>query len=74
MVYAPPAEDAVRDRVLQNPADHEDVVQRRYLAWSTQAEDMVAVFADAVLINADQEPHNIFESAEAGFLGPGKQL
>lgn len=56
---------------LQHPDDQEDRVTERFLAYQEHVEDIADYYERcAQHINADQDPHTVFEYIESMIVNP----
>ncbi|XP_061117703.1 adenylate kinase 8 [Conger conger] len=68
-LYNPAPSPEVQARLQQNPLDSEAVVQDRLNEYWDQALALQALYPDAVYINAEQDPHSVFEALESRLVG-----
>lgn len=55
----------------KHPDDTEEAIMKRLSAYQIFVDDICEFYEDTVKhINADQDPHTIFESLEAGIVSP----
>lgn len=64
-LYKPAPSPEVQARLQQNPLDSEAAVQARLDEYWDHALALQALYPDAVCINAEQDPHTVFESLES---------
>ncbi|KAH3886530.1 hypothetical protein DPMN_010541 [Dreissena polymorpha] len=70
MLYNPPQTQEVKERLLQHPSDTEDSVRQRLAQYHTYVEEIADYYVDAQHINADQDPHTVFECIESMVVNP----
>ncbi|KAJ8413868.1 hypothetical protein AAFF_G00064660 [Aldrovandia affinis] len=68
-LYKPAPSPEVQARLQQNPQDSEAVVQAQLKEYWAHAPALQALYADAVHIHAEQDPHTVFESLESRLVG-----
>ncbi|KAJ8379716.1 hypothetical protein SKAU_G00004940 [Synaphobranchus kaupii] len=68
-LYKPAPSPEVQARLQQNPLDSEDLVLARLNEYWDRTPDLQALYPDAVYINAEQDPHTVFESLESRLVG-----
>lgn len=69
-LYNPPRTVELKDRGSQHPKDVEDDVRQRLSAFYAYAEEIADFYQDAQHINADQDPHTVFECVESMLVNP----
>ncbi|KAM9743949.1 adenylate kinase 8 isoform 1-T1 [Menidia menidia] len=60
-----PAPPEVQNRLQTAPKDHPQTLRRRLDQYRVQATALQSVFPDSVQIDADQNPHSVFEAIES---------
>ncbi|XP_025904996.1 adenylate kinase 8 [Nothoprocta perdicaria] len=60
----------IQARLLQNPKDKEENIERRLEAYYRNAKDLEEFYEDAFYINADQDPRVVFEFIESCIIKP----
>jgi len=70
MLYNPPRTQQIKDRLTQNPRDCEDEVRKRLATYSAHQEDLQDYYGAAARVNADQDPHTVFEYIESTIVNP----
>ena len=70
MLYNPPGSQEVKDRLARHPKDEPDAVGRRLAQYHLYTEEMSDCYTDAQRINADQDPHTVFECLESMTVNP----
>ncbi len=75
MLYNPPRTQEVKERLEISPVDTEEEVRKRLGQFAAYAEEIQDFYLDAQHINADQDPHTVFECIESMVVDPlPKQL
>ncbi|XP_072176313.1 adenylate kinase 8-like [Diadema setosum] len=69
-LYNPAPTSDIKERLAQHPADFEETIRNRLSAYYTYAEEIGEFYEDAQHINADQDPHTVFESVESMLVNP----
>ncbi|XP_030647836.1 adenylate kinase 8 [Chanos chanos] len=59
----------VRARLRTDPKDSETAVLRRLREYGSRVSGLQAFYPDAVHLNADQDPHTVFEALESRLVG-----
>ncbi|WAR01696.1 KAD8-like protein [Mya arenaria] len=70
MMYNPPQTQEVKERLCQQPSDTEDAVRQRLAQYHTYVEEIADFYLDAQHVNADQDPHTVFECIESMVVNP----
>lgn len=71
LLYNPPRTVEIKERLQLHPKDAEDCVRKRVAAYSTFADEMADFYEDmAQRVNADQDPHTVFENIESLIVLP----
>ncbi|EDV27446.1 uncharacterized protein TRIADDRAFT_53152 [Trichoplax adhaerens] len=71
MHYNPPRTNEIASRLRTHPDDTEDAIMKRLSAYQIFIDDICEFYGNTIKhINADQDPHTIFESLEAGIVSP----
>ena len=61
----------VKERLQIRPADSEDAVRKRLAQYNAYAEELDEYYTDtAQHVNADQDPHTVFECIESMIVNP----
>ncbi|CAM4542634.1 unnamed protein product [Leuciscus chuanchicus] len=68
-VFKPAPGPEVQARLRFDPRNSEARLLKRLKDYRSHAVDMQAFYPQAVYINADQDPHNVFESLESRLVG-----
>uniref|UniRef100_A0A673IRV3 Uncharacterized protein n=1 Tax=Sinocyclocheilus rhinocerous TaxID=307959 RepID=A0A673IRV3_9TELE len=68
-IYKPAPGPDVQSRLRFNPRHSEAELQKRLKEYWNHAVDLQAIYPQAVYINADQDPHTVFESLESRLVG-----
>ena len=64
------APQEVKDRLCVGPKDTEDAVRKVIAQFSVFADEIADFYEEAQRINADQDPHTVFESIESMIVNP----
>uniref|UniRef100_H3AKY9 Nucleoside-diphosphate kinase n=1 Tax=Latimeria chalumnae TaxID=7897 RepID=H3AKY9_LATCH len=59
--YKPPPNQEVQARLQRNPKDTEEKVQVRLDMYYQNMRDLEVFYQDVIHVNADQDPHTVFE-------------
>ncbi|XP_028407699.1 adenylate kinase 8-like [Dendronephthya gigantea] len=71
LLYNPPRTTEVKQRLQTHPEDQEDRVTERFLTYQEHIEDIADYYERTVQhINADQDPHTVFEYIESMIVNP----
>ena len=70
MLYNPPRTQEVKDRLCRSPKDSEDAVRKRLMQYNAYTEEIADFYIDGQHINADQDPHTVFECIESMVVNP----
>ena len=65
MLYNPPRTQEVKDRLKIRPKDTDEAVRKRQSQYQTYIEELQDFYTFGQHINADQDPHTVFESIES---------
>lgn len=69
-LYNPAPTSDIKDRTAQHPADLEEKIRERLAAYYAYSEEISDFYEDAQHINADQDPHTVFECVESMLVSP----
>ncbi|XP_043914567.1 adenylate kinase 8 isoform X2 [Protopterus annectens] len=69
-VYKPPPNPKVQSRLQRNPKDSEDNVQHHLDVYHASVWEMEKFYDNVIHINADQDPHTVFEYIESCIVNP----
>nr|XP_039270982.1 adenylate kinase 8-like [Styela clava] len=71
-LFNPPRTADVKARCVQNPKDKEETVRSRLEDYHVYSEDLTEYYRDdgSVRINADQDPHTVFEFVDSILVNP----
>ncbi|XP_077986552.1 adenylate kinase 8-like [Glandiceps talaboti] len=69
-LYNPPRTQEIKDRCEQNEKDSEEEVKKRLATYQAYAEEIAEFYVNSQHINADQDPHTVFESVESMLVNP----
>ncbi|MGH0155961.1 UNVERIFIED_CONTAM: hypothetical protein FKN15_030324 [Acipenser sinensis] len=64
-LYKAAPSQQIQDRLQMNPRDSAESLQRRLDLYRTNLPELQELYSDAVYVNADQDPHAIFELLES---------
>ncbi|XP_033099160.1 adenylate kinase 8-like [Anneissia japonica] len=64
-LYNPPHSSHIKDRCQRHPDDSDEAVQQRLSAYNAYIEELTDFYKRAQHINADQDPHTVFECIES---------
>ncbi|CAH1787369.1 unnamed protein product [Owenia fusiformis] len=70
MLYNPPRTQEVKERLERHPKDSEENVRKRLSEFNTYMEEISDCYPDCQHINADQDPHTVFECIESMIVNP----
>ncbi|XP_064649202.1 adenylate kinase 8-like [Lineus longissimus] len=70
MMYNPPRTQEVKDRLEVHPKDTDDAVRKRLSGYHAYVEEIADYYVDGQHINADQDPHTVFECIESMVVNP----
>lgn len=60
----------VKDRLRVAPKDEEEAVRKRLAAYHAYSDELADYYVEAQRINADQDPHTVFENIESMVVKP----
>lgn len=70
LIYNPPPSLEMKRRLKTNPKDAEAAVDEDVLSYESPLEDLMDYYATSQTVNADQDPHTVFESIESLLVKP----
>lgn len=70
LLYNPPRTVEIKERLRLHPRDAEDCVKKRMSHYSMFADELADYFEQAQRVNADQDPHTVFENIESLIVLP----
>ncbi|KAK6195868.1 hypothetical protein SNE40_001206 [Patella caerulea] len=70
LLYNPPRTQDVKDRLQRHGKDNDDDVRKRLAQYHAYAEELSDFYVDGQHINADQDPHTVFETLESMIVEP----
>lgn len=70
LLYNPPKNGQIKDRLKQHAEDKETNVLNRLKSYYAFSEKLADAFPEAQVINADQDPHTVFECIEFMIVNP----
>ncbi|XP_070532328.1 adenylate kinase 8-like [Ptychodera flava] len=69
-LYNPPRTQEIKDRCELHVKDSEEEVKKQLATYQAYAEEIADFYEDAQHVNADQDPHTVFESVESMLVNP----
>ncbi|XP_005108850.1 adenylate kinase 8 [Aplysia californica] len=69
-LYNPPRSQEVKDRLWKNPKDGEENVRKLLSQYFAYVEELSDFYLDGQHVNADQDPHTVFECLESMICKP----
>lgn len=70
MLYNPPRSQEVKERLWRNPKNSEENVRKHLSQYFAYVEELSDFYVDGQHINADQDPHTVFEGLESMICKP----
>ena len=70
LLYNPPLSLEVKERLVQHPKDSEEEVRKRLATYHLEVEELGDLYVDGQHVNADQDPHTVFECLESVIVDP----
>ncbi|XP_059148511.1 adenylate kinase 8-like [Physella acuta] len=70
MLYNPPINQEVKDRLWKNEKDNEENVRKLLGQFFAYMEELLDFYTEGQHINADQDPHTVFECLESMICKP----
>ncbi|XP_069121761.1 adenylate kinase 8-like [Argopecten irradians] len=70
MLYNPPRTEDVKERLQKHPKDESEQVNKRLATYNAYVEEISDFYVDAQHVNADQDPHTVFECIESMIVNP----
>ena len=70
LLYNPPRTQEVKDRLCLHPKDEENEVKKRLAGYSVYSDEIADFYEEAQRVNADQDPHTVFETIESQIVNP----
>ena len=70
MLYNPPRTQEVKERLEQHPSDTEQTVKQKLAQYHAYVEEIADYYTEAQHVNADQDPHTVFECIESMIVNP----
>ncbi|XP_071622522.1 adenylate kinase 8 isoform X4 [Heliangelus exortis] len=68
--FRPAPTPEIQARLRQNPRDQEENVEKRVEAYYRNVKELEGFYEDAFYVNADQDPHIVFEFIESCIIKP----
>lgn len=68
--FRPAPTPVIQARLRQNPRDNEENIEKRVEAYYRNAKELEDFYEDAFYVNADQDPHVVFEFIESCIIKP----
>ncbi|XP_040387539.1 adenylate kinase 8 isoform X2 [Cygnus olor] len=69
-MFRPAPTPAIQARLRQNPKDKEENIEKRVETYYRNVKELEEFYEDAFYVNADQDPHVIFEFIESCIIKP----
>ncbi|XP_051492853.1 adenylate kinase 8 isoform X2 [Apus apus] len=69
-IFRPAPTPEIQARLRQNPRDEEENIKQRVETYDRNAKDLEDFYEDAFYVNADQDPHVVFEFIESCLIKP----
>ncbi|XP_052092934.1 adenylate kinase 8-like [Mytilus californianus] len=69
-LYNPPRTQEVKDRLSKHTKDEESKVKSRLSQYHAYVEELADLYTQGQQINADQDPHTVFECIESMIVNP----
>jgi len=69
-LYNPPRSQEVKERLWKNPKDSEENVRKLLSQYFAYVEELGDLYTDGQHVNADQDPHTVFECLESMICKP----
>lgn len=69
-LYNPPRTEEVKARLTRHPKDESGEVHKRLGVYNAYMEEISDFYVDAQHVNADQDPHTVFECIESMIVNP----
>ena len=70
MLYNPPRTEEVKERLQSHPKDTEEQVMKRLTQYTAYVEELADYYQEGQHLNADQDPHTVFECIESMIVNP----
>ncbi|XP_046560875.1 adenylate kinase 8-like [Haliotis rubra] len=70
MLYNPPRTPEVKERLQRFPKDSDNEVRKRLAQYHAYIEEIADFYLDGQHVNADQDPHTVFECLESMIVNP----
>ena len=70
LIYNPPPTLEMKRRLKTHPKDEEETIDEDVLGYDTSVEEIQEFYGQAQTVNADQDPHTVFESLESLLVKP----
>ncbi|CAL1545587.1 unnamed protein product [Lymnaea stagnalis] len=70
LLYNPPISQEVKDRLWKNEKDSEENVSKQLSRFYSYTEELLDYYTDCQHVNADQDPHTVFECLESMICKP----
>lgn len=68
--FRPAPTPEIQARLRQNPRDKEENIEKRVDAYYRNVKELEDFYEDAFYVNADQDPHVVFEFIESCIINP----
>ncbi|KAM9595315.1 adenylate kinase 8 isoform 4-T6 [Morphnus guianensis] len=70
MTFRPAPAPEIQVRLRQNPRDKEENIEKRVETYYRNVKELEDFYEDAIYVNADQDPHVVFEFIESCIIKP----
>ncbi|KAK2170983.1 hypothetical protein NP493_1119g00051 [Ridgeia piscesae] len=70
ILYNPPPTQEIKERLVVDPRDQQDAVKKRLARYNAYMDELADFYTDSQHINADQDPHTVFECIESMLVKP----
>ena len=70
MLYNPPRTQEVKERLQQHPSDRDEIVRQKLAQYHAYVEEIADYYTEGQHVNADQDPHTVFECIESMIVNP----
>ena len=74
LLYNPPPTAEIKQWLEVDPRDQTDAVKKRLARYNAYTEELSDFYVDGQHINADQDPHTVFECIESMLVKPLPKL
>ncbi|XP_074646673.1 adenylate kinase 8-like isoform X2 [Tubulanus polymorphus] len=70
LLYNPPRTQQIKNRLVYHPKNSEKEVKKRLTQYHVYVEEIADFYTDGQHLNADQDPHTVFECIESMLVEP----